>query len=74
MLIRSRRKKRNYDAPQRHQSHNRPMTRRELIGQGFLAGSATVLGGGVFSLFMIPMSMPDSCWNLTQRTKPTFHL
>ncbi len=54
MLIRSRRKKRNYDAPQRHQSHNRPMTRRELIGQGFLAGSATVLGGGVFSLFSNP--------------------
>ena len=54
MLIRSRRKKRDYDAPQRHQSHNRPMTRRELIGQGFLAGSATVLGGGVFSLFSNP--------------------
>ncbi|MDH3507177.1 MAG: general secretion pathway protein GspF [Gammaproteobacteria bacterium] len=54
MLIRSRRKKRNYDAPQRHQSHNRPMTRRELIGQGFLAGSATVFGGGVFSLFSNP--------------------
>jgi hypothetical protein len=54
MLIRSRQKQRDYDAPQRHQSHNRPMTRRELIGQGFLAGSATVLGGGVFSLFSNP--------------------
>lgn len=54
MLIRSRRKKRNFDTPQRHQNHNRPMTRRELIGQGFLAGSATVLGGGVFSLFSNP--------------------
>jgi hypothetical protein len=30
------------------------MTRRELIGQGFLAGSATVLSGGVFSLFANP--------------------
>jgi hypothetical protein len=30
------------------------MTRRELIGQGFMAGSATVLGGGVFSLFANP--------------------
>jgi len=30
------------------------MTRRELIGQGFLAGSATVLGGGVLSLFSNP--------------------
>ena len=54
MLIRSRRKRRNYDAPQRHQNHNRPMTRRELLGQGFLAGSATVLSGGVFSLFGNP--------------------
>jgi len=27
------------------------MTRRELLGQGFLAGSATVLGGGITSLF-----------------------
>jgi len=54
MLIRSRKKRRNYDAPQRHQNHNRPMTRRELIGQGFLAGTASVLGGGVFSLFSNP--------------------
>jgi hypothetical protein len=54
MLIRSRSKRRHPDAPQRHQNHNRPMTRRELIGQGFLAGSATVLGGGVFSLFANP--------------------
>ena len=54
MLIRSKRKLRHPDAPQRHESHHRPMTRRELIGQGFLAGSATVLGGGVLSLFANP--------------------
>jgi len=51
MLIRSKRKRRNPDAPQRHELHSRPMTRRELLGQGFLAGSGTVLGGGVMSLF-----------------------
>ena len=51
MLIRSKRKRRNPDAPQRHEHHARPMTRRELLGQGFLAGSATVLGGGITSLF-----------------------
>ena len=51
MLIRSKRKLRNPDAPQRHEYHARPMTRRELLGQGFMAGSATVLGGGVLSLF-----------------------
>ena len=54
MLIRTKRKLRHPDAPQRHDNHNRPMTRRELIGQGFLAGSATVLGGGVLGLFSNP--------------------
>jgi hypothetical protein len=54
MLIRSRRMRRHPDAPQRHERHNRPMTRRELIGQGFMAGSATVLGGGILSLFSNP--------------------
>jgi hypothetical protein len=54
MLIRVKRKLRHPDAPQRHSGHRRPITRRELIAQGFTAGSATVLGGGVFSLFASP--------------------
>ena len=54
MLIRSRTKRRHPDAPQRHPNHGRPMTRRELICQGFLGGSATVLSGGIFSLFGNP--------------------
>jgi hypothetical protein len=54
MLIRVKRKPRNPDAPQRHDNHRRPMTRRELIGQGFLAGSATLLSGGFLSLFSDP--------------------
>jgi len=54
MLIKSRRKLRHPDAPQRHTSHNRPMTRRELIGQGFLAGGASVLSGGFMGLFANP--------------------
>ena len=54
MLIKVKRKLRHPDAPQRHEFHNRPMTRRELIGQGFLGGSATVLGGSVLSLFGNP--------------------
>ena len=54
MLIKSKRKLRNPDSPQRHRSHNRPMTRRELIGQGFLTGSATVLTGGFMGLFTNP--------------------
>ena len=54
MLIKSKRKLRHPDAPQRHASHNRPMTRRELIGQGFLTGSATLLSGGFMGLFSNP--------------------
>lgn len=49
-----RRKIRNYFEPQRHPDHPRPITRRQLISQGFLAGSALVAGGGVFSLFANP--------------------
>jgi hypothetical protein len=54
MLIRVKQKLRNPNAPQRHDNHRRPLTRRELIGQGFMAGGATVLGGGVMSLFSNP--------------------
>ena len=54
MLIRVKEKQRHPDAPQRHANHRRPMTRRELIGQGFMAGGATVLGGGILSLFANP--------------------
>ncbi|MGD2167773.1 MAG: general secretion pathway protein GspF [Gammaproteobacteria bacterium] len=54
MLIKVKRRLRNPDAPQRHEFHSRPMTRRELIGQGFLGGSATVLGGSVLGLFSNP--------------------
>src|SRR5688572_32400379 len=43
MLIRVKEKLRNPDAPQRHSNHRRPLTRRELIAQGFMAGGATLL-------------------------------
>jgi hypothetical protein len=54
MLIKVRRKLRHPDAPQRHENHSRPMTRRQLIGQGFLTGGAAVLSTGLFSLFANP--------------------
>jgi hypothetical protein len=54
MLIRVKGKLRNPDAPQRHENHRRPMTRRELIAQGFMTGGATVLTTGLFSLFSNP--------------------
>ena len=54
MLIKVKRKPRPLDAPQRHEGHSRLMTRRQLIGQGFLAGGATLLTGGFLSLFSNP--------------------
>ena len=45
---------RNYFEPQRHANHPRPVTRRQLIAQGFRAGTATVVGGGILSLFANP--------------------
>jgi len=54
MLIRVKRKLRNPDAPQRHENHRRPMTRRELIAQGFMTGGATVLTTGLAGLFANP--------------------
>jgi hypothetical protein len=54
MIIRVKRKLRNPDAPQRHDNHRRPMTRRELIAQGFMTGGATVLSTGLFSLLANP--------------------
>lgn len=54
MLIRVKRKLRNPDAPQRHENHRRPLTRRELIAQGFMTGGAAVVTTGLFSLFANP--------------------
>jgi hypothetical protein len=50
----NRRKSRNYDAPQRHPDHARPITRRQLIAQGFMTGGATVFGSGILGLFANP--------------------
>ncbi len=55
MLIQVKRKlRRPIDSPQMHESHKRPVTRRDFIAQGFLAGGATLLGGGIMSLFANP--------------------
>ncbi|MGB5245039.1 MAG: hypothetical protein WBM54_08830 [Woeseia sp.] len=50
----NKRTRRNWDEPQRHADHRRPMTRREFVSQGFMSGSAFALGGGVLSLFSNP--------------------
>lgn len=50
----SKRKQRRIGAPLRHPDHPRPVTRRQFLAQGFLGGSAFLLGGGVMSLFANP--------------------
>jgi hypothetical protein len=42
------------NAPLKHADHARPKTRREFISQGFMAGSASVFGSSIFSLFGNP--------------------
>lgn len=42
------------DAPLYHASHKKPVTRRELLAQGFMTGGAITLGGGLLSLFASP--------------------
>jgi len=45
-----RRRRRAYDDPIGHGSHRRPRTRREFLAQGFMFGSAVVLGGATLGL------------------------
>ncbi len=57
MLIRKPRKKAlANNEPLLHTDHSKPRTRREFIAQGFMAGSATVFGTSLFSLFANPRS------------------
>lgn len=42
------------DAPLRLNNHRRPVTRRELIAQGFKLGSGTLIGGSLMSILTNP--------------------
>jgi len=42
------------DAPLRHNSHGKPVTRRDFIAQGFAAGLGTLCTGSVLGLFASP--------------------
>lgn len=50
-------KKRNFDAPQMHGDHPRPVTRRQFVAQGFMSGAAYATGAGVMSLFANPQEV-----------------
>jgi hypothetical protein len=38
---------RDFDAPQLHGDHPRPVTRRQFVAQGFMSGAAYTVGGGL---------------------------
>ena len=42
------------DAPLLHNDHSRPVSRRDFISQGFIGGSAVLMGGGALSLLANP--------------------
>ncbi|HEY8941679.1 MAG TPA: hypothetical protein VIM59_15875, partial [Cellvibrio sp.] len=42
------------DAPLLLNNHRRPITRREMIAQGFKLGSGTLIGGSLFSILTQP--------------------
>jgi hypothetical protein len=44
----------DFDEPQFHPDHPRPVTRRQFVAQGFMSGSSVAIGGGVMSLFSNP--------------------
>jgi hypothetical protein len=55
LIIKSRRKRAlAVDEPIRHDSHKRPVTRRDFLAQGFLTGAATVAAPGLLGMLLNP--------------------
>jgi hypothetical protein len=45
---------RDFDAPQLHGDHPRPVTRRQFVAQGFMSGAAYTAGSGMLGMFSAP--------------------
>ena len=54
MKRKSRRGEPSVGGPYRHPDHPRPVTRRQFVAQGFVAGAATVIAPTLFGLFANP--------------------
>jgi len=50
----SKRRGTGLDEPLKHESHKRPVTRRDFIAQGFLTGAATVVAPSILGALMNP--------------------
>jgi hypothetical protein len=54
-IIKSRRKRAlALDEPIRHESHKRPVTRRDFLAQGFIGGAATVIAPSILAALLNP--------------------
>ncbi|MGH8177081.1 MAG: hypothetical protein ACREV5_12545 [Steroidobacter sp.] len=54
-IIKSRRKRAlGVNEPIKHESHKRPVTRRDFLAQGFMTGAATVVAPGMLGMLMNP--------------------
>ena len=55
LVIKSRRKRAlAIDEPIKHESHKRPVTRRDFLAQGFTTGAATVVAPSILGMLMNP--------------------
>jgi hypothetical protein len=55
LIIKSRRKRAlSLNEPLRHESHKRPVTRRDFLAQGFLTGAATVIAPSILAAMLKP--------------------
>lgn len=55
-MLKRKGQKTGVNEPLYHQNHKKPSTRREFIAQGLIAGTASLLGPGLFGLFANPQS------------------
>jgi hypothetical protein len=54
MIKRGKKRALGLDEPLRHESHKKPVTRRDFLAQGFLTGSATVIAPSILGLLLNP--------------------
>lgn len=55
LIIKSRRKRAlGLNEPIRHESHKRPVSRRDFLAQGFMSGAATVVAPGILGALLNP--------------------
>jgi hypothetical protein len=60
------------DEPLRHESHKRPVTRRDFLAQGFVTGAATVIAPGLLGMLANPRMAHALSDDITAMKGPAF--